>query len=117
MSIANATAVSRGSAVDRRWSKVHAAASYQDVDALRDLLRGGASPNVQDAFGQTPLHIAVDREMDAWKQAGEEPSTVAVELLLAYGADADLPDDAGSSARDWAARNGFLAATQLFGST
>ncbi|OQR98013.1 myosin-like protein [Achlya hypogyna] len=51
------------------------------LDALRDRLRRGASPNEQDPAGRSLLHFAV-----------ETGNAEMVDLLLQYGADAMLPD-------------------------
>ncbi|KAF4730464.1 hypothetical protein FOZ62_006576, partial [Perkinsus olseni] len=37
--------------------------SAKSADTARALLHAGADPNVQDAFGYTPLHLAVEGEM------------------------------------------------------
>ncbi|KAF4655988.1 ATP-dependent RNA helicase dhx8 [Perkinsus chesapeaki] len=37
--------------------------SAKSADAARALLHAGADPNVQDAFGYTPLHLAVEGEL------------------------------------------------------
>ncbi|CAN0524143.1 unnamed protein product, partial [Ectocarpus sp. 8 AP-2014] len=56
---------------------------------IRALLEGGAEVNAEGADGCTPLHLACARS-----------SVPAVELLLRWGADEKLVDNAGKTAAD-----------------
>ncbi|MCY3837588.1 MAG: ankyrin repeat domain-containing protein [Gammaproteobacteria bacterium] len=56
------------------------------------LAGAGADPNAVDHEGQTPLHLAARWEADPG----------LIDALMAVGAYADLPDDAGRTVIDWA---------------
>jgi len=78
-------------AVEGVAGAVLAAARAGDADALAALLRAGASPDVADARGCTPLMLAAD--------CG---SLEATRVLLAHGADAGAEDEDGETAADYA---------------
>jgi uncharacterized protein len=62
--------------------------------AVEMLLSVGATLNAQAHDGRTPLHVAVDRG-----------SVSAVDALLRAGADAELRDERGQTARDLLAKD------------
>lgn len=68
------------------------------VATLKKLIALGCDVNSQDATGRSALHYAVDLE-----------NTQIIEFLIASGADADLPDETGSSPRDEAAMSEEIA--------
>ena len=83
-----------------------------DTEAIKNLLLRGANPNVQNKYGQTPLHLALlerferfvmidsQKKVDYYKQ-NEQLQVVnrgnhnAVKLLLAQGADPNVQDSHG----------------------
>jgi hypothetical protein len=65
---------------------------------VKVLLKAGADPNMADATGQTPLHIAA--------QTGNHAAATA---LMAAGGDALLPDAAGRTPMQLASFGGFQA--------
>src|SRR5262245_56902907 len=82
---------------------LHLASEHQNSDAIRALVAAGADVNAGDAFGQTPLHVAVDSDIDAVVQACgplADMQFATARLLLDLGADHDARDSAGRSSRD-----------------
>ncbi|RAH64635.1 ankyrin repeat domain-containing protein [Aspergillus aculeatinus CBS 121060] len=74
------------------------AAKDGHVGVARLLLAAGASPDVKDTFGQTPL---VKAAQAGWKEV--------VQLLLATdGVDRNSQDAEGRTPLSWAAENGFV---------
>jgi ankyrin repeat protein len=115
-----------------RRSPLHYAAANGDVNEVRRLLAEGADPGTADAVGFTPLHFAAQeqhpavvevllaagadlRATDRW---GNTPLWRAVftahgdgstaTSLLAAGADPDVMNSTGISARQLAERMGLL---------
>src|ERR1700722_13349268 len=71
-------------------------AANDDIETLKALLASGVDTNLQNAAGQTALHLAVRKNH---KQAVRL-------LVLKYGADVALQDQNGDSALHLAVRNG-----------
>ena len=69
-----------------RRTELHHACAGGDVARIRALLQSGASANVSDAAGWTPLHFAAQAR-----------SALAAELLIRAGAAVDPLDDHGNS--------------------
>jgi ankyrin repeat protein len=91
------------------WSLLHAAAELQDVAAIDYLIQVGADPNQRDIYGLTPLHIAVDSEIDGNIQADEPLEYKATIRLIDLGADPTIKDNEGATPMDWVDRYGELA--------
>ncbi len=87
----------RGAEVDAvarnemRVTPLHSAAAARNIETARDLLERGADPNARQQGGFAPIHAAAQNADDELH-----------ELLIAHGADAELPVDDGRTARDFA---------------
>jgi ankyrin repeat protein len=93
---------------------LHFACEHQNLDAIRALVSAGARINAKDSVGQTPLHVAVDIDIDSVVQAnGSELQFETTRLLLSLGADPSVQDCQGLTPRDWAARYGARAVEQF----
>ena len=79
------------------------AANSNDVDAIRELVKGGVSVNTTDSLGRTALHIATLSNQRA-----------AAEALLELGADATVHMKDGRNIVHIAAEYGYLELLQLF---
>lgn len=113
-------------------SALHVVVARRDATWLRFLLGKGATPNVTDKAGVTPLQLASNlgwtdgveilvgagASIDETNVAGETPLIAAVHrrdvalvrALLEAGADPDRTDNSGRSARDYAALMGTRSA-------
>jgi ankyrin repeat protein len=88
---------------------LHSACEHLDLEAVTDLLSKGADPNICDQFGQTPLHIAVDSEIDGKWQTNhslEGLDFTIAKLLLNSGANLNAMDSNGETPIDWVASYG-----------
>ena len=79
------------------------AANSNDVDAIRELVKGGVSVNTTDSLGRTALHIATLSNQRA-----------AAAVLLELGADATVHMKDGRNIIHIAAEYGYLELLQLF---
>src|SRR5262249_11355998 len=115
-----------GVRIDARGPRVVRAVQKDDLAALRRLLENGATRDVTDAAGQTPLHLAALRRIAAHSsdmleslrargatvtasagggvtplhQAVHGGSLEAFRLLIDHRADPTLKDDAGKTPID-----------------
>ena len=79
-------------------------------DIVRMLVNAGANVNIQDEFGQTPLHFAVDVAIDgATQQNRESINWDAVGVLLQLGADRYIADNNGRTIVDLVSKYGCNA--------
>ncbi|MEV5801729.1 ankyrin repeat domain-containing protein [Streptomyces collinus] len=85
---------------DFTWTPAHRAVELEDAEALARLLADGADPN--EVFGAaTLLTHALDLEGDGALQS-RQPLTVHITaILLAFGADPELCDPAGTLPWTW----------------
>jgi len=75
------------------------------VDCTRQLLRRGANPNIHNAAGETPLHLAATylRDLATWNT-----------LIGDAGGDLDAETTSGLTVRDAVAKaNNSIAATVI----
>ena len=63
---------------------------YPVLKIIETLIDKGANPNIRDAQGMTPLHVAA-----------REGATNAFQLLVSKGSDLALPDAGGKTAVYW----------------
>ncbi|MEU2183397.1 HDIG domain-containing metalloprotein [Streptomyces thermolilacinus] len=75
------------------WPPTLFAVEHQDVELLARLLDAGADPD--EGSGVTPLTHAIDTEGDGALQSGDPLTAAMTAVLLAYGADPQLPDASG----------------------
>jgi ankyrin repeat protein len=100
-------------------SALELAIEHMQLEVARHLLEVGASVNSRDEAGQTPLHWAVDIEIEAAitqsdREGWRVPVTTAcTSLLLQHGADPTLRNNLGESPVDWARRRHHFAAVAL----
>ncbi|WP_165250848.1 ankyrin repeat domain-containing protein [Paludisphaera soli] len=87
---------------------LHLACEHQNLEMARALIEAGADINLQDSFGQLPLHVAVDIDIDSVVQSGsgEDFPFATTRLLLDLGADPQARAGDGRTPRDWAAACG-----------
>jgi ankyrin repeat protein len=87
-----------------------------DKERVRYLLEAGANPNIRGFAGITPLHLAVDIEVEdairRYDKGGSEtpPDGALIRLLVAHGADVQAKDDKGETPLDWAKQRKHQAA-------
>jgi ankyrin repeat protein len=80
------------------WTALHVAAYYDSRAAAAVPLDAGASVNVCDKDGWTPLALAADSAIDAACHDGGPVDVKMLHLLLAAGADPDVHGPGGPSA-------------------
>ena len=83
------------------FTLLHLASEFQCVEAIEYLIGLGVDPNILDSNGQTPLHVAVDSEIDSTVQTGVPLSYRTTKRLLELGADLNLKNRKGESPLDW----------------
>jgi ankyrin repeat protein len=86
---------------DSGWSLFHYAADFQDLAAIDYLYELGCDLNVRDSYGQTPLHIAVDSEIDDTVQTDAALNFKVTQRLITLGADLTIQDNKGKTPLDW----------------
>jgi ankyrin repeat protein len=90
-----------------------------DKERVRRLLESGADPNIRGFAGVTPLHLAVDIEVEdairRYDSGGVEtpPDGALVRLLVAHGTDVEAKDDKGETPLDWAKQRKHQAAIKV----
>src|SRR4051812_39886478 len=101
-----------GGDVNRRdqkmnWSLLHFAAEDGNPEIVRLLATRGADLNARARNGWTPLHLALDSDIDAAQQEARRASELpTVEALIELGADTTAMAADGLLPRDIAAEYG-----------
>jgi ankyrin repeat protein len=90
------TNVNNGTRHTMDQTDLHKAALMGDVERVKELLKKGADPNIQDKYGWTPLH-----------NAAFEGHFDVVELLLVHEADPTVEDKDGKTPLDLARVEGY----------
>lgn len=93
-------------------SPAHLAVEHGDVRELTRLLDAGTDPN-EMWNGWTLLAHAIDAEGDGAAQTGEPLDAACTAVLLAYGADPELPCRDGTMPMPLAVRCGHAMAARL----
>lgn len=97
------------------WTLLHYAAEDRNLEVIRLLAARGAELNAADANGWTPLHLAVDSDLDTSGRGGRRASELpTVGLLIEFGASTTAQDSNGETPRDVAVAYGM---EKLFDST
>lgn len=101
---------------DGGWTALHLMVEHYAIESVRFLLENGANPNQKDESGGTPLHLALDVEIDSFSQIWpmladttgrleasqnqREPRDDITTLLLRYGADPNAETATGQRPLD-----------------
>eukprot|EP00913_Durusdinium_trenchii_P009020 g8486.t1 len=96
------------------WTPLHFAAAEGHPEVTEILLQAKASINAEERLqGDTPLHLAAnDRHAGMGKEGSVEGHHRVVQLLLAAGASADVPNRRGRTPCDIAQKNGKTKARE-----
>ncbi|MFF9839231.1 ankyrin repeat domain-containing protein [Streptomyces sp. NPDC013740] len=76
------------------WTPAHAAVEHEDAKTLARLLAAGTDPHEVQG-NSTLLTHAIDTEGDSTLQSGRPLTVHTTAILLAFGADPQLPDPGG----------------------
>lgn len=98
---------------DNEWPPLHTAVEHGNPELVRALLSYGAYVDIQDESGFTPLQLAIDMEADGAWQEGSDPKPIISKILLDSGANPELKNHSGRSARDIAKDYKYLEAISL----
>ncbi|HEY7091338.1 MAG TPA: ankyrin repeat domain-containing protein [Tepidisphaeraceae bacterium] len=87
------------------WTLLHFSAEDCDAEMIKLLAAHGANLNARDQNGWTPLHLAVDADMDTSSRGARRATELpTVQTLIELGADERVKADDGSTPRDIAVR-------------
>ncbi|MEV6781044.1 ankyrin repeat domain-containing protein [Streptomyces sp. NPDC051098] len=85
--------------MENYWTPAHQAVELEDTETLARLLADGGDPD--EVFStMTLLTHALDAEGDGALQRGKPPTVHTTAVLLAFGADPELPDPDGRTPMD-----------------
>ncbi|HET9317012.1 MAG TPA: ankyrin repeat domain-containing protein, partial [Vicinamibacteria bacterium] len=85
---------------------LHYAAEHGNHDVIVLLDQRGADLDLRDPQGWTPLHVAVDADIDSAHQAGHTTTLPTARTMIEAGAREDIQADDGATARDVSAAYG-----------
>jgi ankyrin repeat protein len=89
------------------WSLLHFAAEDGNPEVIRFLAARGADRDVADRNGCTPLHLAVDRDMDTSSRGGRRARELpTIQTLIDVGAEENVRSANGATPRDMAVAYG-----------
>jgi ankyrin repeat protein len=99
-------------AVENIWTPAHQAVEDEDAEALAQLLAKGVDPD-EVCGSMTLLTHAIDAEGDGALQSGCPLTVHTTAVLLAFGADPQLPGSDGRMPIDLAVHYGHDLAVKL----
>src|SRR2546430_2273934 len=89
------------------WSLLHFAAEDRNAEVARLLVARGADIAATDRSGWTPLHVAVDSDMDTSGRDGRRATELpTIQAFIELGADETVRASDGSTPRDIAVAYG-----------
>ncbi|WP_328364840.1 ankyrin repeat domain-containing protein [Streptomyces sp. NBC_00445] len=98
--------------MENTWTPAHQAVENEDAATLAQLLAEGADPD-EVCDNMTLLTHAIDAEGDSALQSGSPLTVHTTAVLLAFGADPQLPDPDGQTPMDLAVHYGHDLAVKL----
>ncbi|MFI9605555.1 ankyrin repeat domain-containing protein [Streptomyces sp. NPDC052043] len=94
------------------WTPAHQAVENEDAETLAQLLAKGVDPD-EVCGNMTLLTHAIDAEGDGALQSGSPLTVHTTAVLLAFGADPELPGPDGQAPMDLAGHYGHDLAVKL----
>ena len=89
------------------WTLLHFAAEDANPEVIRLLVASGAQLDLPDLGGQTPLHLAVDSDLDTSSRNGRRATAMpTTQTLIELGADETRRAADGATPCDFAAAYG-----------
>jgi ankyrin repeat protein len=95
------------------------AVEFAHLEIVRLLLSHGADVNARDEFGTTPLHLAIDVEVEHTKYLYDvegievPPNTELSQILLEHGADTSAKTERGETPLQWAVKSNHEAGLKM----
>ena len=98
---------------DMTFKPIHVAVNTGNLDIVKLLLDNGASINMKDTFGYTPLHHAANRKKNHDSMEINAKLIDIANLLIDRGANLNVDSISDDTPLDLAARNGDLEMVEL----